>query len=71
MNSSLPLGKIDPEILEKLLSRYTSAGKRVLIGAGIGEKARSRARGRKDQWLGSVQGPHGTCLESGIAVYPM
>jgi hydrogenase expression/formation protein HypE len=39
MNSRLPLGKIDPEILEKLLSRYTSAGKRVLIGAGIGEDA--------------------------------
>jgi hydrogenase maturation factor len=39
MNSELPWGKIDPKILEKLLSRYTSAGKRVLIGAGIGEDA--------------------------------
>ena len=39
MKSNLPLGKIDPRILEKLLSQYTSAGKRVHIGAGIGEDA--------------------------------
>jgi hypothetical protein len=39
MNSKLPLGKIDPKILGKLLSQYTSAGKRVLIGAGVGEDA--------------------------------
>jgi hydrogenase maturation factor len=39
MKSTLPLGKIDPRILESLLSKYTSAGKRVLIGAGIGEDA--------------------------------
>jgi hydrogenase maturation factor len=39
MYSKLPLGKIEPKILEKFLSRYTSAGKRVLIGAGIGEDA--------------------------------
>ena len=39
MKSKLPLGKIDPEILGRLLSRYTSAGNRVLIGAGIGEDA--------------------------------
>ena len=39
MTCKLPLGKIDPSILAKLLSKYTSAGKRVLIGAGIGEDA--------------------------------
>jgi len=39
MNSKLPLGKIDPKILGRLLSQYTSAGDRVLIGAGIGEDA--------------------------------
>jgi hydrogenase maturation factor len=39
MKSELPLGKIDPRILARLLSQYTSAGKRVLIGAGIGEDA--------------------------------
>jgi hydrogenase expression/formation protein HypE len=39
MNPKLPLGKIDPKILARLLSRYTSAGKRVLVGAGIGEDA--------------------------------
>jgi hydrogenase expression/formation protein HypE len=39
MNSKLPLGKIDPKILSMLLSQYTTAGKRVVIGAGIGEDA--------------------------------
>ena len=39
MNSKLPIGKIDPKILARFLSQYTSAGKRVLIGAGIGEDA--------------------------------
>ena len=39
MKSKLPLGKIDPKILGRLLSQYTSAGDRVLIGAGIGEDA--------------------------------
>ena len=39
MRPKLPLGKIDPKILRKLLSKYTSAGGRVLIGAGIGEDA--------------------------------
>lgn len=39
MKPKLPLGKIDPQILRKLLSQYTSAGGRVLIGAGIGEDA--------------------------------
>jgi hydrogenase expression/formation protein HypE len=39
MKSKRPLGKIDPKILGKLLSQYTSAGNRVLIGAGIGEDA--------------------------------
>ena len=39
MRSKLPLGKIDPRILEKLLSQYTSAGERVHLGAGIGEDA--------------------------------
>ncbi len=39
MKSKLPLGKIDPNILAGLLSQYTSTGKRVLIGAGIGEDA--------------------------------
>jgi hydrogenase expression/formation protein HypE len=39
VESKLPLGKIDPKILGRLLSQYTSAGHRVLIGAGIGEDA--------------------------------
>ena len=39
MSSKLPIGKIDPKILARFLSQYTSAGKRVLIGAGIGEDA--------------------------------
>ncbi|MGE5841989.1 MAG: AIR synthase family protein [Deltaproteobacteria bacterium] len=39
MKSALPLGKIDPKILARLLSRYTSTGNRVLVGAGIGEDA--------------------------------
>jgi len=39
MKSRLPLGKIDPKILGKLVSLYTSARNRVLIGAGIGEDA--------------------------------
>ncbi len=39
MKPKLPLGKIDPEILGRLLSRYTTAGHQVLIGAGIGEDA--------------------------------
>jgi hydrogenase maturation factor len=39
MKLKLPLGKIDSKILAKLLSQYTSAGKRVLVGAGIGEDA--------------------------------
>lgn len=37
--SPLPLGKIDPQILGKLLSRYTRKGEGVIIGAGIGEDA--------------------------------
>jgi hydrogenase expression/formation protein HypE len=45
MKSKLPLGKIDPKILGRLLSRYTSAGNRVLIGAGIGEDAAIIDRG--------------------------
>jgi hydrogenase expression/formation protein HypE len=36
---TLPIGKIDPEILEPLLSRYTKKDERVRIGAGIGEDA--------------------------------
>ena len=39
MKSNLPLGKIDLRTLATLLSQYTSAGKRVVIGAGIGEDA--------------------------------
>jgi len=39
MKSRLPLGKINPKILAKLLSQYAPGGKRVLIGAGIGEDA--------------------------------
>jgi hydrogenase expression/formation protein HypE len=37
--TTLPIGKIDPEILETLLSRYTKKDERVRIGAGIGEDA--------------------------------
>ena len=36
---ALPIGKIDPEILENLLLRYTQKDQRVVIGAGIGEDA--------------------------------
>lgn len=35
----LPVGKLDPEILRKLLSRYTRKGGGVIIGADIGEDA--------------------------------
>src|SRR6056297_467006 len=35
----LKTGKIDPELLGKLLDRYTFSGNRVAIGAGIGEDA--------------------------------
>jgi hydrogenase maturation factor len=35
----LKTGKIDPELLWKLLDRYTFPGNRVTIGAGIGEDA--------------------------------
>jgi len=36
---TLQIGKLDPEILETLLSRYTKKDERVRIGAGIGEDA--------------------------------
>jgi len=39
MKSNLPLGKIDPKILARFLSQYTSVSERVVIGAGIGEDA--------------------------------
>jgi len=39
MSISLPLGKIDAEILSGLMGKYTHRGDRVLIGAGIGEDA--------------------------------
>jgi hydrogenase expression/formation protein HypE len=39
MKSKLPLGKIAPRFLGELLSQYTDAANRVLIGAGIGEDA--------------------------------
>jgi len=39
MTSKLPLGKIDPKILARLLAQYTSVSERVVIGAGIGEDA--------------------------------
>jgi hydrogenase expression/formation protein HypE len=39
MKSKLPLGKIDPRLLAELLSQYTDATNRILIGAGIGEDA--------------------------------
>jgi hydrogenase maturation factor len=45
VKSDLPLGKIDPKILAMFLSQYTSGGKRVLIGAGIGEDAAIIDRG--------------------------
>lgn len=37
--TTLPIGKIHPEILGALLSRYTKKGNRVIIGAGVGEDA--------------------------------
>ncbi len=37
--SPLPIGKVDPNFLEKLLSRHTHKSKRVIIGARIGEDA--------------------------------
>ena len=39
MSPNLRIGKIDPDILEKLISDYTHKEDRVLIGAGIGEDA--------------------------------
>jgi hydrogenase maturation factor len=39
MSPFLPLGKIDPEILIRLVGKYTHRGGRVLVGAGIGEDA--------------------------------
>jgi hydrogenase expression/formation protein HypE len=39
MSTSLPLGKIDGEILTRLMGKYTHRGGRVLVGAGIGEDA--------------------------------
>jgi hydrogenase expression/formation protein HypE len=39
MGSKLKIGKIDPDILGKLISDYTHWEDRVLIGAGIGEDA--------------------------------
>ncbi len=39
MSPKLQIGKIDPDILGKLISDYTHKEDRVLIGAGIGEDA--------------------------------
>jgi hydrogenase maturation factor len=39
MMPDLPVGKINPDILERLLSDFTGRGGRVVIGAGIGEDA--------------------------------
>jgi len=39
MSPNLQIGKIDPDILGKLISHYTHKEDRVLIGAGIGEDA--------------------------------
>ena len=39
MSPNLRIGKIDPDILGKLISDYTHKEDRVLIGAGIGEDA--------------------------------
>jgi hydrogenase expression/formation protein HypE len=39
MSPNLRIGKIDPDILGKLISEYTHKEDRVLIGAGIGEDA--------------------------------
>lgn len=39
MMTALPVGKLDPEILGNLLSRYTRVDTQVIIGAGIGEDA--------------------------------
>jgi len=39
MSPKLKIGKIDPDILGKLISDYTHKEDRVLIGAGIGEDA--------------------------------
>lgn len=39
MSSNLKIGKINPDILGKLISDYTHKEDRVLIGAGIGEDA--------------------------------
>jgi hydrogenase maturation factor len=37
--TALPIGKIHPEILGNLLSRYTQKDDKLLVGAGIGEDA--------------------------------
>ena len=39
MNSTLPKGKIDPQILASFIKNYTQRGGRILVGAHIGEDA--------------------------------
>ncbi len=38
-NSPLPVGKLPPDLLSRLLAKYTSSGGRVLVGPGIGRDA--------------------------------
>ena len=37
--TALPLGKLDPQLLQHLLERYTYGGLRVVVGPGVGEDA--------------------------------
>jgi len=39
MATTLPLGKLDPQLLQRLLERYTYGGLRVVVGPGVGEDA--------------------------------
>ncbi len=39
MGRALPTGKLDPELLQRLLREYASGDERVVVGAGFGEDA--------------------------------
>ncbi len=45
--SKLPIGKVDPDVLKKLLLDHTRQSDRVIIGAGIGEDAAVIDMGRR------------------------
>ncbi len=42
MEKPFPTGKLDPELLERLIKKYTHKDPRVVIGPGIGKDATVR-----------------------------